>query len=267
MNKHPFTILLTLIVFSSLLGGCRYWSLYKFGDQFCSFKQHIEVSSHETDKRTLQSQISFIDPVLPQSVFLRYLDAQAFSSADHPYTRHDNFMIQRSGQKDHMGNLLRPTSFDFQAEYSLGTKKPLLSGGVLGSELSSLFTPELITPILKSICADDYDLSLKRIDIRFELNDLDKNSLPAQSHFIDTFGEPDAISNQTLHYRFDFISPPSPPAETANTETALQNRPIQFLLNFNQYEQLSKIHILYYKYDYLLDFENLNGRLIAIRSE
>ena len=35
--------------------------------------------------------------------------------------------------------------------------------------------------------------------------------------------------------------------------------------SFNALNVLTKMHILYHKYDYLLDFEKMNGSLLVIR--
>jgi len=236
-----------------LLSGCRYWSLYQFGEQFCEYDEYIELS-----QKGGVSVIEFHEPVLPQAVLLRYLNAmpnktsyQAITAGQTPRVISDAFQIKRS---DFLDTSPEGGIFEFKVDYDYAGNTPLLAQGTLGVKLSSLFVPTLIEPILKSICSDDYDLSLKRLDMRFTLDNINMADLPKKALFIKTFGMPGESELGKLFYQFDFIK-----------QQAFQSRPIQFTFTFDENEVLSKLYIIYHKYDYLLDFENKNGRLVVIR--
>lgn len=249
-----------IVFISLLLSGCRYWSLYKFADQFCDFDEHVSVS-----QKSDNTHIDFLDPVLPRTLLLRYLHAQPLSTTyklegddNLAVALSDTFYIQRTYLESQ-----KPV-FNFKLAYHLVDDTPLLSSGTLDARLSALFSPKMVEPILKSICSDDYDLSLSRLDMRFTLSGIDTKDLPDQKEFISVFGEPDAneagaYKSTVYKYRFDFVQN----KEIKNN--VFQNRPIDFSFGFNHSGELLNLHILYYKYDYWLDFENQKGTLIVIR--
>jgi hypothetical protein len=255
MLRIIFVILLT--IFS--LSGCRYWSLYKFADQFCEFDEHVRVNLEKG-----ASRINFLEPVLPRKILLRYLNAKPFVSIEDVAVggvREDLFRIQRAsvGQHDYFG---------FKLSYHGVGKTRVLASGLLDQHLSALFVPGLIEPILQSVCSDDYDLSLKRLDMRFTLTGIQHQYLPDKLTLLAAFGEADLVegsdnSGQTLHYQFDFLTEP----KAGNNHRELQHSPIEFAFGFDQNSQLMTLHILYFKYDYWLDFQNENGRLIVIRKQ
>jgi len=256
---------------TSNISACRYWSLYEFSDQFCAYDQHISVSLTRDEKQEL-SQIVFLDPVLPRNVLLRYLNALPTSSTyatssttqflgsntPLPSVRSDSFYIQRTQVES------QPV-YDLKLDYHLAGNTPLLSSAVLDGRLSTVFKPPLIEPILKSICSDDYDLNSKRLDMRFSLSEINRKSLPSMQDFEQLFGKADqSLTNKTgligMNYEFDFIR------TFENKDQRYQHRPIKFSFEFSQNKELLELKILYYKYDYQLDFQNAKGRLIVTRN-
>ena len=240
------------------LTGCRFWSLYQFGEQFCEFDEFAKVGQNEG-----ASHIDFYEPVLPQAVLLRYLNAlpflssyQALDENGAALVKSDTFYIQRS-----MSDIasVEKEAYKIYVTYHPVGKVPLLSSGELDARLSVLFSPEVVEPILKSFCSDDYDLSLKRLNMRFTLKDIEMGDLPKKQLFLTSFGLPDQVENNTLRYQFDFIQ------KDHKGASLLQNRDIKFSFSFNALNVLTKMHILYHKYDYLLDFEKMNGSLLVIR--
>ena len=242
-----------------VLSGCRFWSLYQFGEQFCEFDEYVKLSQNKG-----ATHIDFNEPVLPQAVLLRYLNAlpfmssyQALNEGSAALAKSDTFHIQRTmSNKDSS----EKETYRIDVKYHPVGKAPLLSSGELDSRLSTLFSPKVVEPILKSFCSDDYDLSLKRLNMRFTLKDIEMGDLPAKQLFLTSFGLPDQVENNTLRYQFDFIQ------KDFKGDNLLQNKPIAFSFTFNAINVLTKMHILYHKYDYLLDFEKMNGSLLVIRT-
>ena len=158
-------------------------------------------------------------------------------------------------------------SFELSIAYHAVDSTPILKSVQLDKMLSQLFGPALIEPILRSICSDDYDLSLSRLDMRFTLNNLPTLALPNKTNLLAVFGQAERIENdtqaETLFYTFDFIK-----FETSEPEArgVFQYKPIYLSFTLDDQQKLLKLHILYHKYDYLLDFEKRNGRLLVIRT-
>jgi len=248
---------LVVLGIALILTGCRFWSLYKFGEQFCEFDEYVKVS-----QQSGASHIDFDEPVLPQAVLLRYLHALPFKSS---YQTMDNNAAMVKSDIFYIQRLLNPKPLDEKKVYKIDVeyhpvgKTPLLSSGELDARLSALFSPKVVEPILKSFCSDDYDLSLDRLNMRFTLENIEAENLPEKQLFITSFGLPDKDEHNTLRYQFDFLNKDSKGA------SQLQNRPITFSFSFNPQNVLTSMHILYHKYDYILDFENMNGSLLVIR--
>jgi len=249
--------LILLFSFLFVFSGCRYWSLYKFGDQFCEYDEHVKVSL-QADALS----IDFLDPVLPRNVLLRYLHAQAFQTsykAENEAVRSDLFRIRRT-------EYMAANPFSFEVTYALDGETPVLRNAILDPALSQLFGPALTEPILQSICSDDYDLSLKRLDMRFVLKNIQSQDLPDKLSLESVFGNAARVEygidkQPTLHYQFDFMR-----GDNSARDNVYQNRPIQFAFGFDKKSKLVNLHILYHKYDYWLDFETLSGRLIVVRN-
>jgi len=265
------------------LSGCRYWSLYKFGDQFCDFDEHVDLRVQADALK-----IKFLNPVLPRKVLLRYLNAapihsfyaqRSYTEASYiasAYIQSSEYIFERIEDKgvitqdvfriqDLSGEARK--SFELSMAYHAVGSTPVLKSAELDDRLSQLFGPALIESILRSICSDDYDLSLSRLDMRFKLKAVPTLTLPNRNSLLAVFGQAERIENdsqtETLFYTFDFIKATvSEPEERGE----FQLRPIYFSFTLDDKQQLLKLHILYYKYDYVLDFEKQNGRLIVIRS-
>jgi len=268
-------ILLLLVFF---LSGCRYWSLYQFGDQFCAFDRHLDIQAQNN-----RLHIRFLEPVLPRKVFLRYLNAQGYALVEQNNQLTETFYIQRSNTYDGaLGDRqTRHPPFEIVSKYRSSSETFLLQRGILGPQLSQLFVPALVEPILKSICSEDYDLGLSRIEIRSELANIDPDSLPTMQQFIATFGLSEPTQERELRYQFDFLANPesskqsllisssgaATTVDASPTKMKFQNRPIHFILNFNSANRLKRIAIDYHKYDYWLDFETLRGGLVVIRDQ
>lgn len=259
-------ILLILCVLT--LSSCRYWVLYEFAEQFCEFEKYIGISWNEEGEGR-QVKISFLEPVLDRNILLRYLNAHAFESVNSPYSNtqkmiisEDKFAIRQANQ----ASINSPKPFQFNLFYHPLDEHMLLENAYLDSRLSQLFSPALVEPILRSLCSDDYDLSLKQLDMRFTLASLSKRSLPSRQALISVFGKADeniieASSEQTLRYEFDFLT------QDKQQVWLPQDKPITMLFSFDKQSQLKNLYIHYYKYSYWLDVENLSGRLLVIRRD
>ena len=250
------------------LSGCRYWVLYEFAEQFCEFEKFITVGLEE-NMHTSQVKIDFHEPVLNRHILLRYLNAQPFKSEEiyskktsKPFFIHDKFAIHQSNFKTEKAS----EPLYFKLTYHNLDEHALLENIYLDEKLSTLFTPDLIEPIFRSLCSEDYDLNLKRLNMRFHLRSLPKHSLPSLSALKSIFGPAkeiilDADNGQTLRYEFDFLLKEMP--KTWHT----QQRPIVMLFSFSEKNQLEKLYIQYHKYTYWLDIDTLSGRLLVIRRE
>ena len=263
------TRLFVLLMFCCLsLTGCRYWVMYEFVEQFCTFEEYIGISMDDK-LDSGQVKIQFHEPVLSRSILLRYLNAQAFQSL---YTENlstqmtmpskDIYAIRRLHTEP--GKLAE--AFRFELTYHPLDKHALLESAYLDAKLSQLFSPALLEPMLRSLCSDDYDLSLKQLDMRFSLSSLSKPSLPSRQELISVFGETQDIiigvkGEQTLRYEFDFL------ARSEQLVWKTQGKPISMRFSFDSQNQLKNLYIHYYKYSYWLDLESLSGRLLVIRHE
>lgn len=269
---------LTLIFLSCLsLSGCRYWVLYEFAEQFCELETYVEIAwqgrtenrQESLVKNTKQVSINFHEPVLNRPILLRYLNAQPYETlsqtAEHEHQSsisEDKFAIRTLPFAEHTATQL----FEFSLAYHALDEHALLESALLDSRLSRLFSPALIEPILRSICSDDYDISFKRLDMRFTLADLPKESLPTKQQVLAVFGATtqslQASAEETsLRYEFDFL------ARDESENWSAQNKPISMLFKFDVQSRLTKLYIHYHKYSYWLDVETLSGRLLVIRSE
>jgi len=263
-----FRLLLSLLVILVTLSACRYWSLYRFADQFCHFDQHIEVLSNQT-----QTQLAFAQPVLPQAVFSRYFKATPYQLRNKgtEILEHYRFILreqENTTEKSTTEKSTRRTEnapFQVTTRYSLGTDVPLLSGGALDPQLSLLFTSDFVRPILRAACTDDFDLSLSELDIRFQLSEVDAAIRPSREQFIEVFGAPidhvigNSNTDQELNYRFDFI------LRQLNGLDHYQEKPIEMALTFVKSGALKTLKVDYLNYTFELDFETQTGRLLVIR--
>ena len=257
--------LILLVFLTLILSSCRYWALYKFADQFCEFDQNVSVSQQGKNTR-----IDFLEPVLARTLLLRYLHATPLlttytlkNSNNITSVKSDTFLIQRRypNLKPSSHEVNSPYPYKIKVGYHLVGDVPLLSVGSLGPKIGQLFSPSVVALILKSICSDDYDLSLKRLDMRFILNNIKTQDLPSQKEFIDVFGRPDKtdkVDKNVYYYQFDFI-------KMENEANVFQDRPIKFMFGFGAKGTLNMLHVIYYKYDYWLDFDRKEGRLIVHR--
>lgn len=259
-------ILLVLCGFG--LSGCRYWVLYEFAEQFCEFEKYVDISWHNETKKS-QVKISFIEPVLDRNILLRYLNAEPFDSLKHQNDKTkktiisgDKFAIRQTYTSSE--NIIQP--FQFYLSYHPLDEHLLLESALLDMQLSQLFSPALLEPILRSLCSDDYDLSLKKLDMRFTLASLPQGSLPTLDQLISVFGQAETTvkelsGEQTLRYVFDFLN------QDQQQNWQAQQKPVIMLFSFDAHSQLKKLYIHYHKYSYWLDVENLSGRLLVIRRE
>ena len=250
------------------LSGCRYWVLYEFAEQFCEFEQFITVSL-EDHTHASQVKIDFHEPVLNRHILLRYLNAQPFKSEvtyskanGKPSFIHDEFAIHQSNIKGEKAS----EPLHFKLTYYKLNEHALLEKVYLNESLSTLFTPALIEPILRSLCSEDYDLSLKRLDMHFYLTSLPQQSLPSLSTLESIFGPAeetilDAHNRHTLRYEFDFLL-----QDTSKTWQP-QQKPIVMLFSFNEENKLKRLYIQYHKYTYWLNIDTLSGRLLVKRRE
>ena len=71
MTEKIMRMWLVVLGIALTLTGCRFWSLYQFGEQFCEFDEYVKVSQNVG-----ALHIDFYEPVLPQAVLLRYLNAE-----------------------------------------------------------------------------------------------------------------------------------------------------------------------------------------------
>lgn len=237
--------LIIVVLVALALSGCRYWSLYRFSQQFCDFDQHIEVL--EKDRRV---GFHLIDPVLPRLVFTRYLAAPEYFTVQDKYVLYDTYQIQ-SASDDRRYSLF--------THYHLGSQKSLMIAGELDTELSQLFPTVFVEPILRSFCAEDYDLSLSQLDARMTIEKLSPKVIPTKDAIVQEFGSPISETSigkrSELVYTFYFVA----------QEETLQSKPMIFTLEFQNTGNLSKMRVQYHKYDYRLDFEEYTAELKAIR--
>ena len=255
-----------LIMCGLFLSGCRYWVLYEFAEQFCEFEDYVSVSWNEPSQQR-QLQINFEEPVLDRHILLRYLNAmplETLKTSDNgpqpSVVLSDIFAIHQT--YIHSNTLSEP--FQFRLNYHPLNEAPLLQQAYLDARLSQLFSPLLVEPILRSLCSDVYDLSLKQLDMRFKLASLPKHSLPVLHELKAIFGKAEESiielsGEQTLRYEFDFLS------KDLNGAWKKQERPITMLFGFDEERRLNNLYIKYYKYSYWLDVESLSGRLLVIR--
>lgn len=255
--------LLIVLLFCSLsLSSCRYWVLYEFAEQFCEFEEYLAISWHQTAPNK-QVKITFNEPVLNRSILLRYLNAAPFETKrEQTLTSEDLFAIRQTHNKP--DKLAEP--FQFSLGYHPLDDHALLEDAYLNPELSKLFSPALVEPILRSLCSDDYDLSLKQLNMRFSLSTLPKRSLPSVQQLIAVFGKAeetiiDISGEQSLRYEFDFLT------QDTQQRWQAQQKPITMLFSFDKQGQMKNLYIHYHKYSYWLDVENLSGRLLVIRRE
>ena len=263
------TRLLVLLILCSLaLTSCRFWVLYDFAEQFCEFEKNIAISwNDEVDSR--QVKISFLVPVLDRNILLRYLNAEPFDSLKEQYSSLQKMRIPEDKFAIHQTHILSeniPNPFQFKLRYHPLDEHVLLESVYLDSRLSQLFTPTLVEPILRSLCSEDYDLSLKQLDMRFTLSALPKRSLPSLQQLITVFGKAEKMitevsGEQILSYEFDFLT------QDKQQHWQAQQKPIIMRFAFDAQSQLKNLYIHYYKYSYWLDVENLSGSLLVIRHE
>lgn len=256
-----------LLLFCLSLYGCRYWVLYEFAEQFCEFEEYVSVTLTEDENK--QVQIKFAEPVLDRNILLRYLNAQPFEiktkhniSAQSDVALADYFAFQHTEKLSE----IKSEPFRFNLRYHSLDEHALLEEAYLDSRLSQLFSPVLVEPILRSLCSDDYDLSLKQLDMRFSLSALPMQSLPNKQQLESVFGKAEEIigeasGEQALRYQLDFLTRLTDKAWQA------QNKPITMVFSFDRLSQLTNLYIHYHKYSYWLDVENLSGRLLVIRRE
>ncbi len=251
-----------------LLSGCRYWVLYEFAEQFCEFEDYVSVFWNESSQNR-RLQINFEEPVLDRYILLRYLNAMPFETFKTPLNGSqssvvlsDNFAIRQT----HIDSDPISEPFQFKLNYHPLNETPLLEQAYLDARLSQLFSPLLVEPILRSLCSDVYDLSLKQLDMRFKLSPLPKHSLPALHELRAIFGKAEESiteisGEQTLRYEFDFLT------KDLNDIWKNQEKPLTMLFSFDAESRLNSLYIKYYKYSYWLDVESLSGRLLVIRRE
>ena len=249
------------------LSGCRYWVLYEFADQFCEFEEYVEISWEENEKAK-QVKIGFHEPVLNRYILLRYLNAAPFNSVLKEPAKTQKQVYSRDEFAIRQVNLApndRADPFQFTLTYHPLDEHALLENAYLDTRLSQLFSPALVEPILRSLCSDDYDLSLKQLDMRFQLSTLPKQSLPSLHELNAVFGSAEHTTThitgeQSLRYTFDFVS-------TNQQRWQVQQKPIIMQFDFDSNDQLKNLYIHYHKYSYWLDVDNLSGRLLVIRRE
>ncbi len=233
-----------------LLSSCRYWSMYRFGTQFCDYDEYIEVTSQ--DART---RIDFVDPVLPEPVFSRYLAAQAIKIVADRYQQTQHYtLVNLLDHSDSLG-----TAIEIEADFSLGTGTPLLAAGRLDSDLSRAFSPLFVDKILSSACSDDFDLSLERLDMRFVLPKIEHG--PKLDDILRAFGPAKQSSPDALQFTFDFVS------HTSIHHWQRQNSPVFFDIQFSPNGILTKLYLNYHKYQLWLDIPTQQGRLLVIRGD
>ena len=261
-------LFIVLILCSLTLSSCRYWVLYEFAEQFCEFEKYVDIS-WRAGAQNKQVNVSFLEPVLDRNILLRYLNAEPFNSlkkqdfkSQKIVISDDEFAIRLTHHVSE--NILE--SFHFYLSYHPLSEHALLESAVLDEKLSRLFSPTLVEPILRSLCSDDYDLSLKQLDMRFTLPALPRESLPSLRQLMAVFGQAEEVfkdvpDEQTLRYEFDFLK------QDEHQKWHPQNKPITMLFSFDSESQLKHLYIHYYKYAYWLDVENLSGRLLIIRRE
>tara|TARA_R110001592_G_scaffold103247_2_gene290982 strand:- start:18850 stop:19605 length:756 start_codon:yes stop_codon:yes gene_type:complete len=251
-----------------MLSSCRYWVLYEFAEQFCELEEYVAISWHNTVDNK-QVKIVFNEPVLNRSILLRYLNAEPFDSINKPYLNTQKIFLSEDSFAFRQRYLLsdsKPEPFKFKIAYHPLDEHVLLESAYLDSKLSELFSPALVEPILRSLCSDDYDLSLKQLNMRFSLSALPKRSLPSLQKLIAVFGMAeetimDVSGEQTLRYEFDFYT------QDKQQNWQAQQKPITMLFGFDSQSRLKNLYIHYYKYSYWLDVENLSGRLLVIRRQ
>jgi hypothetical protein len=275
------TRLFVLLILCTLaLSSCRYWVLYEFSEQFCEFEEYVTTSWHDVTTNLAtnrQVKINFIEPVLDRKILLRYLNSEPFESLNEQHSRtqkttlsEDKFAIRQTHTIPRIAPEIAPENmsepFQFKLTYHLLDEHLLLETSFLDSKLSQLFSPPLIAPILRSLCSDDYDLSLKQLDMRFTLSTLSKPSLPSLHQLTGVFGQAEEIiidtsGEQILRYKFDFLT------QDKQHRWQSQQKPITMNFGFDSRNQLKNLYLHYYKYSYWLDIENLSGRLLVIRGE
>tara|TARA_R110002167_G_scaffold76592_7_gene213309 strand:- start:259 stop:987 length:729 start_codon:yes stop_codon:yes gene_type:complete len=240
--------------------------LYEFAEQFCSFEDYVATSWHN-EEANKQVKIGFNEPVLNRNILLRYLNAEPFDSIHKPYLNTQKTVLSEDKFAIRQSYLVSDTKlepFQFRLGYHPLSEHMLLESAYLDSKLSQLFSPALVEPILRSLCSDDYSLSLKQLDMRFSLSSLPKQSLPSREELIRVFGKAEEITigssdEQSLRYEFDFLT------QDKQQNWQAQQKPITMLFSFDARNQLKGLYIHYHKYSYWLDVEHLSGRLLVIR--
>lgn len=264
------------------LSSCRYWVLYEFAEQFCELENYVSISGAELGNSQIQPsvlqgvQIDFHEPVLNRPILLRYLNASPIDPQLSDRISKDVFSRSSTAQilapsledlfsisalsADEKSDMTR---FNFKLGYHYLDQHALLEYATLDKELSRLFTPAMIEPILRSFCSDDYDLGFKKLEMRFVLDQLPRQSLPLTSTVVDVFGRPESKEDSlnSLHYTFDFLS------ASPDGKWHKQGKPIKMIFDFDSDERLNNLYIHYHKYQYWLNLSTQSGRLIVIRRE
>ena len=247
--------LISILCLVLLVSGCRYWSLYRFADQFCDYDAHIEVilNQHST-------QIVFSDPVLPAPVFDRYFKAEPHqtSETDARTIHHYQLASQYDTLQRH---------YALQVDYSRHSRQPLLAEASIGPALSAVFQPAFVEKILRSSCTDDIDLSLSEAMVRFVLLPIEESTMPTLQQMTKLFGPglPSANTQiQQRDYHLDFETKPGP---HSNSKMTTQNKPIFLRFTFSEQGTVTAITVDYLNYAMQLDFLAGTGYLHVIRGE
>lgn len=248
-----YTKLLLPLLCLCLLSGCRYWSLYRFADQFCAFDQYIEVQTSEA-----QTSLTFVEPVLPQAVFQRYFKAEPYREFNEDGVLQHNFRIQ---------TLTNARQFEVSTFFSLVDGRPLFQKGTLDARLSALFQKDFVDAVLRSACTDDFDFSLSRLVLRFQLDQVPEHSLPQRNALVTQLhARPDSNAYEQpdpalwWNTQFDFLS-------ASDAAKTLQDKKALLRFRFDSHDRLAEMNVAYLNYFLELDFDQQTGKLTVIRNQ
>jgi len=250
-NNHLFADPLRWLIlfgFIIMVSGCRYWSVYRFADQFCHFDQHIALEHYQG-----LTHIQFANPVLPLPVFERYFKASAISRL-----------------KDEQGEVLtyklalqstvEPREYEVRASFSGDKEHLLLASGNLDAQLSTTFTPAFIYDVLSSACGEELTFSSQHVTLNFSLPATVRDRRPSQKDIYTLFGKGlrhQATTSPKESYLFDFVS---------SDAQGTQQKTIYLTVNYAPDGALDHLSVRYLNYALDLDLDALSGTLHVDRS-
>ncbi len=238
-----------IILITSILAGCRYWSMLRFAQQFCAYDESMHVLMSGD-----QMRLEFFTPVLPEPVFTRYFKARpTHASILENQNLHHRYVLRNTAATAH--------SFSVYAEFTPVSNTYLLVSGQLDAPLSATFGKDFAQTILMAACTESPDLGLNTVSVPMQL-DMPPDALASAREIKKLFSDHQArydATTQTLQVTLDFMFM----AEDQSLRS--QERPVTLYFGF-EHERWQTLYVNYDQYSLWLDFTEGRGLLHAIRN-